>query len=102
MEEKKKYRYYISNLKGDIALFSRAVWEHCSIESMYWHLDVILKEDANTTLDKQAAMNQNIIRKWCLSILKIIELYQSKLSMREKRFLIGLKPVQYLEKVLKV
>lgn len=38
----------------------------------------------------------------CLSILKMIELYRPKLSMKKKRFLIGLKPVRYLEEVLKV
>ena len=100
-KEKKEYRYYISSLKEDIELFSRCVRGHWSIESMHWHLDVTFKEDANTTLDKQAAMNQNIIRKWCLSILKVIELYHKKISMKKKRFLIGLKPMQYLEEVLK-
>lgn len=45
---------------------------------MHWHLDVTFKEDANTTLEKQAAMNQNIIRKWCFSILKMIALYRKK------------------------
>ncbi len=38
---------------------------------MHWQLDVTFKEDANTMLDKQAAENLNIIRKWCLSILKM-------------------------------
>ena len=99
--EKKEYRYYISSLKEDIDLFRRAVRGHWSVESMHWHLDVTFKEDANTTLDKQAAMNQNIIRKWCLSILKMIELYRRKISMKKKRFLIGLKPMHYLEEVLK-
>ena len=99
--EKKEYRYYISSLKEDIELFSRAVRGHWSVESMHWHLDVTFKEDANATLEKQAAMNQNIIRKWCLSILKMMDLYRKKLSMKKKRFLIGLKPMQYLEEVLK-
>ena len=99
--EKKEYRYYISSLKEDIELFSRAVRGHWSVESMHWHLDVTFKEDGNATLEKQAAMNQNIIRKWCLSILKMMDLYRKKLSMKKKRFLIGLKPMQYLEEVLK-
>ena len=98
--EKKEYRYYISSLQGDIELFSRAVRGHWSVESMHWHLDVTFKEDANTTLEKQAAMNQNIIRKWCLSILKMMDMYRRKLSMKKKRFVIGLKPMQYLEEVL--
>lgn len=82
-------------------LFGEIVLGGWSIESVNWQLYVTFKEDANTALDKQAAMNQNIIREWCLSILKMIELYRPKLSMKKKRFLIGLKPVQYLEEILK-
>ena len=37
---------------------------------MHWHLDVTFEEDANKTIDKRAAENLNIIRKWCISILK--------------------------------
>lgn len=97
---KKEYRYYISSLKQDMELFARAVRGHWSIESMHWYLDVTFKEDANTTKEKQAALNQNIIRKWCLSILKTIEICRPKLSMKKKRFVIGLKPVQFLEEIL--
>ena len=74
--EIKEFRYYISSLKEDIELFSRAVRGHWSVESMHWQLDVTFKEDANTTLDKQAAENLNIIRKWSLSILKMVELFR--------------------------
>lgn len=95
-----EYRYFISSLKEDIELLSRAVRGHWSIESMHWHLDVTFREDANTTVDKAAAQNLNIIRKWCLSILKPAELTRHKLSMRKKRFVISLRPIQYLEKVL--
>lgn len=95
-----EYRYYISSLKPDIALFSRAVRGHWSVESMHWQLDVTFREDANTTIDKMAAQNHNIIRKWCLSILKPMEFGGKKLSMRKKRFVISLKPIQLLEQVL--
>lgn len=93
-------RYFISSLKKDIGLFSRAVRGHRSVESMHWHLDVTFREDANKTLDKTAAQNQNIIRKWSLSILKLMEISRHKLSLRKKRFLISLKPIEYLEEVL--
>ena len=49
--EKEEYRYFISSLKEDIELISRAVRGHWSIESMHWHLDVTFREDANTTID---------------------------------------------------
>ncbi|MDO5411476.1 MAG: ISAs1 family transposase [Lachnospiraceae bacterium] len=76
-------RYFISNLKGDIELISRAVRGHWSIESMHWHLNVTFREDANTTIDKMAVPNLNIIRKWSLSMLKIAGASKHKLSMRK-------------------
>lgn len=69
---------------------------------MYWHLDVMFREDANHTIDKQAAQNLNIIWKWSLSILKMMEISRPRLSMRKKWFAIGLSPIQYLEQVLSV
>ena len=98
--EKEEYRYFISSLREDIELISRAVRGHWSIESMHWHLDVTFREDANTTIDKIAAQNQNIIRKWSLSILKTAEVSRHKLSMRKKRYVIGLRPMKHLEEVL--
>ncbi len=100
-EKRYEYRYFISSMKEDIETLGRAVRGHWSIESMHWHLDVTFREDANTTIDKMAAQNHNIIRKWCLSILKMIELMDRKLSLKKKRFVIGLRPIMFLEEVLK-
>ena len=99
-EERKEYRYYISSLKADVELFGRAVRGHWSVESMHWHLDVTFREDANTTPDKQAAQNLNIIRKWSLSILKMIEIFRPNISMKKKRFVISMNPGEFLEQVL--
>ena len=99
-KERVEYRYFISSLPEDIELASRAIRGHWSIESMHWHLDVTFREDANTTIDKTAAQNLNIIRKWCLSILKVTELSKRKLSMKKKRFAISLRPTMLLEVVL--
>ena len=95
-----EYRYFISSLKTDIKEAGRAVRGHWSIESMHWHLDVTFREDANTTIDKMAAQNLNIIRKWSLSILKPAELSRHKLSMRKKRVVVSLRPIKYLEELL--
>ena len=67
---------------------------------MHWRLDVTFREDANATIDKTAAQNLNIIRKWCLSILNVTELSKRKLSMKKKRFAISLRPTMLLEIVL--
>lgn len=97
-----EYRYFISSLAPDILLASRAVRGHWAVESMHWHLDVTFKEDANTTLDKISAQNLNIIRKWSLSILKLLDIRGVKMSLRRKRFNIGMGPVKYLEEILKL
>lgn len=101
-EKTKETRYYISSLKEDIDTFERATRGHWAIESMHWHLDVTFREDYNTTIDKIAALNQNIIRKWCLSILKIIEVRKQKTSLKLKRFAISCNPGKYLEEILEL
>ena len=95
-----EYRYYISSLPKDIELFSRAVRKHWSVEVMHWHLDVTFREDANHTIDKLSAQNLNIIRKFCLSILKMVEILKPNLSLKKKRFAICQGSEQLLEKVL--
>ena len=95
-----EYRYFISSLKPDIELFSRAVRKHWSVEVMHWHLDVTFREDANQTIEKKSAQNLNIVHKFCLSILKTVELFRTKLSARKKRFVISMSAEQHLETVL--
>lgn len=93
-------RYYISSLPQDVELFARTVREHWSVEIMHWHLDVTFKEDANTTLDKTAAQNLNIINKWCLSILKLFEIGKRKMSLKKKRYCISMNAKEYLEQIV--
>ena len=94
-------RYYISSLNPDIEVFSRAVRGHWSVEAMHWQLDVTFKEDNNHTLDKIAAENQNIIRKWCLTALKQAVFMNGKVkSMRQKRMVVSFSPIKYLDYVL--
>lgn len=101
-EKSIEYRYFISSLSADVETLSRAVRGHWCVESMHWHLDVTFREDANKTIDKTAAQNHNIIRKWCLSILKMTELSMrnKRMSIKKKRFAISLAPVRFLEEVL--
>lgn len=75
-------RYYISSLPLNVELLARTIREHWSVESMQWHLDVTFKEDINTTLNKTAVQNLNIINKWCLLILKLFEVGK-RMSLRK-------------------
>lgn len=45
-----------------------------SIEIMDYYLDVIFKEDSSKTIEKIENKNKNIIRKWALSILKLLNM----------------------------
>lgn len=40
----------------------------------HWHLDVTFKEDSNKTIGETSNKNMNIIRKWALSILKLLDM----------------------------
>ena len=93
-------RYYISSLPCNINDFAYSAIGHWSVESMHWQLDVLFKEDSNRALDKTAAANQNIIRKWCLSMLKHINLYKPNIPIRRKQFIISLDPAKYLDYVM--
>jgi predicted transposase YbfD/YdcC len=92
-------RYFISSLGTGVKEFARAVRGHWMIESFHWHLDVTFREDANRTLEKQAAFNLNIMRKLALSILKLLDVHGKKLSLRTKRYAVGLNPQRYFEQL---
>lgn len=89
-------RYYITNIVGGIEEFIRAVRGHWAIESYHWILDVTFREDANKTLNKNAARNLNILRKLAISILEELP-FRKKFSRRIKRYIISLDVRRYLK-----
>ncbi len=94
-------RYYISSLPLDAEFFAKAVRQHWSVESMHWQLDVTFREDSNKTLDTTAAQNLNIIRKWALAILKLLDVGR-KVSLKGKRKMVGWNPIKYLNMALNI
>ena len=99
-KETSETRYFISSLPKDVNEISRAVRGHWNVESYHWHLDVTFREDDNHTIEKQAAFNQNILRKLALNVLKLFETGKKKLSTRMKRFSVGTNPEKHLETIL--
>jgi predicted transposase YbfD/YdcC len=93
-------RYFISSLGLNEREFSRCVRKHWMVESFHWHLDVTFREDANKTLEKQTALNLNIIRKFALSILKLTEIGKPKTSMKLKRYYFCTNPTKFLSQIL--
>lgn len=99
--ETKEIRYYISSLDFQIDLFQKSVRGHWGIEIMHWHLDVTFKEDNNKTIEENANKNMNIIRKWALSILKLLDM-RKKMSLKLKHFSINCKPDEYINKIVEM
>lgn len=100
-KETKEIRYYISSLPTDIDLFSKSIREHWKIEIMHWHLDVTFREDNNKTVEETANKNMNIVRKWALSILKLLDMGK-KMSLKLKRFVICSNPINHISKIMEI
>ena len=85
-EIKVEYRYYISSLFLNIQLFSNAIRNHWSVENkLHWHLDFTFKQDSNTTVNKKALMNLELVKKFCLGILNKIKPFYNNISLRRIR-----------------
>ena len=93
-------RYFISSLPLGVQEVARAIRGHWMVESYHWALDVTFREDANHTLEKQAAFNLNILRKLALNVLRIYEAGAKPMSLRLKRFAICTNPEKHLEGIL--
>ena len=67
-------RYYISSLLIDTYNFSKAIRNHWNVENkMHWQLDFTFKTDDNTTVNKKALFNLQIIKKFALNILNQVK-----------------------------
>ena len=84
-------RYYISSLFNDISLFSKAIRNHWGVENkLHWQLDYTFQSDKNTTMNKNALMNLQLIKKISLGILKNAQdVYSTSLSGIRNRLAIN-------------
>lgn len=81
-----EYRYYISSLNINIIDFSNAIRNHWSVENkLHFHLDFTFREDANTTKNKDALMNLQIINKFTLGVLNKVKPYYNNISLKKIR-----------------
>ena len=72
-------RYYISSKYPDVNEFYEVTRMHWNIENkIHWHLDYTFLQDKNTTTNKQALLNLEIIHKFILSILDRVKPYYNK------------------------
>lgn len=86
METKVEKRYYISSKPVQIKEFAYATREHWAVENkIHWHLDVTFQQDKNSTLNKKALFNLEIIHKFVLATLQRVKSrYQLSLPMIRK------------------
>lgn len=84
-------RFYISSLFIDIELFSKSIRNHWSVENkLHWHLDFTFREDKNTTQNKKALMNLQLINKFCLAIFSRIKSFYKNKSLRRMKKIMGM------------
>jgi predicted transposase YbfD/YdcC len=95
-------RYFISSLPLDIKEMARAIRGHWMVESYHWHLDVTFREDANHTIDKDAAYNLNIMKKMALNTLKLVDVGLKKISIKYKRYMISMNFEKYFEMIMAI
>ena len=92
-------RYYISSLLLNIELFSRAIRTHWSVENkLDWQMDFTFKCDANTTVDKKALFNLQILKKNALSVLKLVKDKYNR-SLQKIRFTALMNPANEIPKI---
>ncbi len=67
-------RYYISSKQVNIEEFNLATRGHWNIENkIHWHLDFTFCQDSNSTINKKALKNLEVVHKFNLAILDRIK-----------------------------
>ena len=85
-KEVNEVRYYLTSLK-DISDAAHCIRSHWMIEnSLHWNLDTVFHEDYMALSDRNAALNQDLLNKACLSLYKKLgDLMGGKEKISKKR-----------------
>ena len=96
-------RYYISNIDASkVKLISEAIRKEWAIENkLHFYLDMVFEEDKSKSFVQNTQKNLNILRKFCMTILKIFK-KETRLSMNSIRFNISMDFEKEIERILKV
>ena len=94
-------RYYISNLSSKrIELIAKAIREEWHIENkLHWYLDMVFMEDNNRCFLDNSQKNLNIIRKFCLGLLKRYK-EEKQLSLNSIRHILSMDFERVIEDIL--
>lgn len=85
---KNKKKYYISSLLLDVQLFSYAIRKHWNVENkLHWQMDFTFESDDNTTMNKKALFDLQIIKKIQLKNTKYYKgTKEKKFKKNKKRY----------------
>ena len=67
---------------------------------MHAPLDIVFKEDDNTTLEKNGAKNLSVLRRIALNIIKLVQCFYN-ISLKLIRYKISMNTEEELEKIFK-
>jgi len=95
-------RHFICSLPIEVNEMARAIRGHWMVESYHWRLDVTFREDANHTLDKDAAYNLNIIKKMAINTLKLLDVGIKRISLKCKRYMISMGFEKYFKTLMDI
>lgn len=85
-KESVEIRYYISSLFTNIRVFSEAIRKHWNVENkLHWYLDFTFRCDNNTTMNKKALLNLQLIKKFDLKILNEAKSVYNNKSLKRIR-----------------
>jgi len=99
-DKKCETHYYAASI-DDVELCAQAIRGHWGVENkLHWHLDYTMREDENTTMDKNAFNNLSLINKMVLSLFKLVKPLVKTPSMRVLRKQFGWDIEGYLSVLL--
>ena len=95
-------RFFIISFENDIKTFADAVRKHWGVENnLHAPLDIVFKEDKNTTLEKNGARNLSVLKRIALNIIKLVQCFYN-ISLKLIRFKISMNTEDELEKIFKI
>ena len=94
-------RFFIISFENEVKVFADAVRKHWGVENnLHAPLDIVFREDKNTTLEKNGARNLSILKRIALNIIKLVQCFYN-ISLKLIRYKISMNTEEELEKIFK-
>ena len=94
-------RFFIISFENEVKVFADAVRKHWGVENnLHAPLDIVFREDKNTTLEKNGSRNLSILKRIALNIIKLVQCFYN-ISLKLIRYKISMNSEEELEKIFK-